>query len=109
MKENTNSSKPSWKAGNPPPNRHTKNRTFVLCTISKDRICHIISSRVEYSEQVWFEYDVLKVIFENSANSHIFSEEDILTDKIEPVISNGVATIGGGYTIQKGIVTLSLS
>ena len=30
----------------------------------------------------------------------------MLTDKIEPIISNGVATIGGKYLITKGIGTI---
>ena len=29
------------------------------------------------------------------------------TDKIEPIISNGLATIGGRYLISKGIVKVS--
>ena len=41
------------------------------------------------------------VIVDNSENAHIFSEEDMFTDKIEPIISNGVATIGGNDLIQK--------
>ena len=41
------------------------------------------------------------IIVDISANSHIFSEEDIFTDKIAPIISNGVATIGGKDNIPK--------
>ena len=48
---NPNSIKLSWKAKKRPPKVHTKNRPFVLCTISKDGICHILSSRVESSEK----------------------------------------------------------
>ena len=39
----------------------------------------------------------------NSSNSHICSEEDIFTDKIEPIISNGVTNIGVKDIIPKGI------
>ena len=46
------------------------------------------------SEQVRFDYYGLSVIFNNYANYHIFSEEDMFTDNIEPIIYNGVATIG---------------
>ena len=74
-RENRNSSKPSWKERNNPPKCQTKNRPFIFYTISKDRICHIISSRVESSEQVVFEYDGSPVIVNNSATAHIFSEE----------------------------------
>ena len=51
----------------------------------------------------------LSVIVDNSANDKIFSEEDMFTDKIEPIISNGMATIGVKYIITKGIVTVSWS
>ena len=37
-RENTNSSNISWKARKKPPKGHTKNRPFVFCTVSKDRI-----------------------------------------------------------------------
>ena len=33
----------------------------------------------------------------------------MLTDKVEPIISNGVATIGGNNLIHKEIVTVSWS
>ena len=33
----------------------------------------------------------------------------MFTDKIEPIISNGVENIGGKYLITKGIVTVSWS
>ena len=48
-RENTNLSKPSWRTRNNPPKGHTKNRPFVLCTMSKDVICDILSSRVKSS------------------------------------------------------------
>ena len=48
-------------------------------------------------------------IFDNFANSHIFSEEDMFTDKIEPRISNVVATIGRKCFIPKGIRIVSWS
>ena len=46
---------------------------------------------------------------DNSSNAHIFSEEDILTDNIYPIIYNGVATIGGKDIIQKGVGIFSWS
>ena len=73
---------------------------------STDRICHILSSRVEYSEQFGFDSDGSSVIVDNSDNSYIRSEEYIFNDKIEPIISNGVATIGGNNLITKGIGTV---
>ena len=48
-RENPNSSNLSSKARKKPPKDHTKNRPFVSCTISEDRICHILSSKVKYS------------------------------------------------------------
>ena len=51
-RENTKSIKPSWKAINKPTIGLTKNRPYLFCTISKDRICHIISSRVESLERI---------------------------------------------------------
>ena len=79
---------------NKPPKFHTKNKPFVSCTISKDWICHILSSWVESSEQVGFDSNGSTVIVDNSENDHICSEEDMFTDKIDPIIYNGVATIG---------------
>ena len=46
------------------------------------------------------------VIVHNSKNAHIFSEEDMFTDKIEPIVSNGVAIIGRNDINQKGIDTV---
>ena len=54
---NPKSIRPSWKARNKPPKVRTKNRPFVYCTISKDRACQILSSRVEPSEQIGFDSD----------------------------------------------------
>ena len=70
-------------------------------------ICHILSSILESLEQLGFDSDRSLVIFDNSANAQIRSEEDIFSDNIETVISNGVETIGRKYLIQKGIVTFS--
>ena len=72
-RENPNSSKPSWRSRNQPLQGHTNNRPFVFCKISKDRICHILSSRVESSEQVVFDSDGSSFIVDNSTNSHILS------------------------------------
>ena len=45
--KNPNSSKPSWKKINKPPKCHTKSIPFVLCKITKNRICYILYSIVE--------------------------------------------------------------
>ena len=63
---------------------------FIFCTISKDRIYHILSSKVESSENVAFDSDESKVIVYNSFNRNIFPEEDMFKDKIEPIIYNGM-------------------
>ena len=49
--------------------------------------------------------DGSSVIVDNSANDHIFSEEDMFPDKIEHKISNGLATIGGKDILSKVIGT----
>ena len=46
---------------------------------------------------------------DNSYNTHILSEENLFTDKIEPIISNEVATEGIKYLIPKGIGTVTSS
>ena len=73
----------------------------------KDGICHILSSRVESSESIGFDSYGYAVMVDNSANGHIFSEEDTLTNTIEAIISNGVANIGRRYLIPKGIGTVT--
>ena len=94
------------KARNNPPKGHTKNRPFVFCTISKARIWHILSSRVESPEQVVFYPDVSSLIVDNSTNYHIRSEEYMLTEKIYTIIYNGLATIGVNDIVSKGIDTV---
>ena len=79
---NPKSEKPSWKARNEPPKCHTKNRPFVYCTISKDRICSILSSRVKSSDHILFYSYVSTDIVDNYENSHILSEEYMFTDNI---------------------------
>ena len=64
---------------------------------------------MESSEQVVFYSDGSSVIVDNSENAHTCSEEDMFTDKIYPIISNRVATIGGTDIIPKGIGTFSWS
>ena len=91
-RENSNSSKPSWKAINEPPKGLTKNRPFVFCTIPKYRIFHILSSRVQSSEQVGFDSYGSIVIVNNSESAQIFSEVDMFTDKIEYLIPKGIGT-----------------
>ena len=102
-RDNKSSSNPSWKARKKTSKEHTKNRPFGFCIISKDRICNILSSRVESSEQVGFESDGSSVIVDKSENYQILPEKDMFTDKIEPIIYNGVANIGGKDIITKGI------
>ena len=70
-------------------------------------VFHILSSRFKSSEQVRFYSDGSSVIIDHSGNSHICSEEDIFTYKIETIISNEVATICGKDLIPKGISTVS--
>ena len=48
-RDNSNSSKPNWKARNKPTKGHTKNRHFVSWKNSKYWICHKLSSIVYYS------------------------------------------------------------
>ena len=56
---------------------------------------------MESSEQVGFDSNGSSVIFDDSANNQIFSEEEMFTDNIEPIISNGVATIGEKSHFQR--------
>ena len=81
-RDNPNSIKLSCKSIKKPLKVHTKNRTFLFCKISKDRIFHILSSRVKSSDQVIFDSDGSSVIVDKSANDHICSEEDMFTDNI---------------------------
>ena len=60
-------------------------------------------------KKIGFEYDGSSVIVDNSSSAHILSEEDMFTENIEPIISNGAATIGGKYLIPKRIGTVSWS
>ena len=69
--DNNNSSNLSFKVRKNHPKVHSKNRTFAFFIISKDRMCHILYSRVESSENVGFQYDGSSVIVDNSANAHI--------------------------------------
>ena len=64
---------------------------------------------MEYSEQVGFDYDGPSFIVDNSENAHTCSQQEIFTDKIHPIISNGVATIFGKDIIPQGIGTVSWS
>ena len=66
-------------------------------------IRHILSSIVEPIEHIGFDSDGYTFIFGNSANSHIRSKEYMFTEKIDPIISNGVAIIGIKYLHPKGI------
>ena len=51
-RENSNSSEQIWKTRNNPPKGCTKTDPFYSKKKSKDRICHIIYSSVEFLEQV---------------------------------------------------------
>ena len=61
------------------------------------------------SEQVGFDSHGSSVLVDNYYNAHICLQGDMFTDKIDPIISNGVATIGEKYLIPKGIGTVCLS
>ena len=67
---------------------------------AKDRTRQILSSKFESSQSIGFESDDYKEIVDNSAIAHICSYEDILTDKIDNIIINGVSTIGGKILFQ---------
>ena len=56
---------------------------------------------MEYSEQGGFDSYESSVIIDNHYNYHILSEEDIFTENIDPIIFNGVETIGGNILFQK--------
>ena len=56
--------------------------------------------------KVGFAYDGSTLIVYNYENEHILLEEDMSTDKIDLIISNVVAAIGGKYLIPKGIGTV---
>ena len=85
-----NQGPPSWKARKKTPKGYNKNRPFVFFIISKYSICHILTSRSYSPEQFGFDSAGSIVIIDNSANAHIFSGEEMLTNKIDPVVSNGV-------------------
>ena len=67
----------------------------------------LLKSRIP--RKIVFDSDGSSVIVDKYENSHICSEEDMLTDKIYPIIYIGVATIGGKYIIPKEIGTVILS
>ena len=62
---------------------------------------------LESQEHIIFESYGYTVIVDNYPNAQICSEEIIFTDKIDLIISNGVATIGGKDLILKGLAQLS--
>ena len=64
---------------------------------------------MESSEPVGFDSDGSSFIVEKYSNAHILSEEDMFTDKIEPIISNGMVNIGGKDIITKEIITVRCS
>ena len=61
---------------------------------------------MEDLKQVGFDSDGSSVIVDHSSNFHICSEEYIVTDKIEPIIFNGVKNIDVKDPIQKLIVAV---
>ena len=68
-------------------------------------ILKIFSSRVKYSQQAGFDSDGSSVIVYNYENVHILPEEDMFTDKIDPII-NGAENIGKNDIFPKGIGTV---
>ena len=70
-------------------------------------MCHILSSKLKSSEQFAFDYDGSLVIFYKSYNDNIYSEEDMFTENIDPIIYNGVAIIGVNFSFQKELTHLS--
>ena len=64
---------------------------------------------LESSEKVGFYYDGSSFIVGNSKNAHMWSVEDIFTDKTEPIIYKVVATIGRKDSITKGFGTVRWS
>ena len=70
-KENPKPVKSSRKAIKKLPKVKTKDRTFGFCTISKDRICHILSSIVQSPEKFGFNSDGSTVLAANSENAQI--------------------------------------
>ena len=105
-RDNPYSNNPSWKARKKPFKGHTKNRSFFSCKNSKDRICHMLYSRVGSPEKNGFDSYGSSLIVDNSENDNICSEEYMFTEKIDPIIYNGVATIGVKYLITKWTVTV---
>ena len=85
----------------------TKNRPFLYWKPPNDRICHILSSRVDYSEHIGFDSDGSTVIVDNSENSHVYSEEYMLLENIDPIIYIGVANKDGNILLQKGFTQLA--
>ena len=69
-------------------------------------MCHILSSRLKSLEQVGFDYDSSSLIVYHPTNTHIWSKEDMFTNKINPIISNVVVTICRKYLISKLIDTV---
>ena len=64
-RKNPSSSKPSWKSRKKPPKGRTKNISFC------NRICHILSSTVESSEEVVFDSVGSSFMVDNFENAHI--------------------------------------
>ena len=81
-----------------PPKSHTKNRPFFLNNLKGYDITHTIF-KSGILIKIGFESDGSSVIVDNSANSHILSEEYMFTDKIDPIISNGMTIICRKYLI----------
>ena len=69
----------------------------------------IISSGVESTEHIGFDFGGSTVRVDKYSNVKKCSEKYIFTDKIEPISSNGVETIGGKDVITKEIFTIRWS
>ena len=64
---------------------------------------------MESSEKIGFDYDGSSLIFDNSENAHMCSEEEMFTDNIDLILSNGESTIVGNDFITKVVVVVSWS
>ena len=107
-RDNTNSINPSWKARKNPPKVHTKNRPFYSAKFQRIGYATCYIQKWDPKKKIFDSYGS-SLIFDNSVNDNICSEEDMFTEKIEPIISNELANIGGKYLIPKWIVTVSWS
>ena len=62
---------------------------------------------MESPENFGFESDGYSAIVDHYANAHILSEEEIITDKIDPIISNLVTTVVEKILLEKVLAQLA--